>query len=122
MDLARGIVDWWWDQLPIKPAGGSRAYHAAAHAVDSLLAVGHEARAVAAAARAIGTPLTIARMELQLGKMRTHTAPGAGASHARRSTTDERVSQALDLAARLAQRDGISLTSLLGLPPKELLP
>lgn len=75
--LAREVVAWWWDQLAIKPAG-KQAWHASVRIVSNLLAVGHEAKAVATAARAIGAPLTTPRMEIELGRMRTTAAAANG--------------------------------------------
>jgi len=71
--LARQVLAWWWDQLTTKPAG-KQAWHASLRVVNNLLTVGHEAKDVAAAARAIGTPLTTARMEIELGRMRLAAA------------------------------------------------
>lgn len=72
---AREVLGWWWDQLETKPAG-KRAWHASLRVINNLLSVGHEPKAVAAAARTIGTPLTTARMEIELGRMRTAAANG----------------------------------------------
>ncbi len=76
--LAREVLAWWWEQLDPKPAG-KNAFHVSLRVINNLLAVGHEAKSVAAAARAIGTPLTIARMEVELGRIRT--ANGAANGH-----------------------------------------
>lgn len=89
-EKAREIMKWWWDQLPQKPAGRS-AWHSGVKVLTALLAAGHEPKTVAAAAREIGTPLTIPRMEIQLGK-RNGSVNGY-----KPSTTDQRVGQALAL-------------------------
>lgn len=106
--LAREVLAWWWDQLDPKPAG-KNAYHASLRVLTNLLAVGHDAKAVAAAARTIGTPLTTARMEIELGRMRTAAQavtpmlPGFPAVNGngyapRPSTTDQRVAEGMRLA------------------------
>lgn len=117
--LAREVLGWWWDQLETKPAG-RQAWHASLRVVSNLLAVGHEAKAVAAAARSIGTPLTTARMEIELGKMRTAASPNGHGP--RPSTTDQRVQAGLDLAAKYAERDGVQLPALFGVQPIGELP
>jgi hypothetical protein len=65
--LARDVVAWWWERLTIKPAGRN-AWFASLAVVKSLLEVGWSAKDVANAARIIGSPLTIARMEIQLNR------------------------------------------------------
>lgn len=75
--LAREVLAWWWEQLSPRPAG-KQAWHASLRVINNLLSVGHEAKAVAAAARTIGTPLTVPRMEIELGRMRTAAAATNG--------------------------------------------
>jgi hypothetical protein len=93
-ELAKRILDWWWEQLSIKPSGKG-AYHSSLRVLNNLLAVGHEPKAIASAARAIGAPITTGRMEIELG--RNGRAGGGNAlalanGHAPRlSTTDQRV-------------------------------
>lgn len=116
--LAREVLAWWWDQLTVKPAG-KQAYHASLRVIGNLLAVGHEAKDVATAARSIGTPLTTARMEIELGKMRTAAAPSSSAR--RRATVDERAEQAdqalADLKADLAAGASLFGRTLAAPPP-----
>lgn len=92
--LAEEILRWWWEQLATKPAGKS-AWHASLRVITNLLAVGHEAKAIAAAAREVGTPLTVARMEIALGRngraSGTALALTNGHGSPRLSTTDQRV-------------------------------
>lgn len=71
--LARDVVRWWWDRLEIKPAGEG-AWFASVAVVNSLLKVGWPAKDVANAARTIGSPLTVPRMEIQLNR---DAPPGA---------------------------------------------
>ena len=71
--LAREVVAWWWERLKIKPAGKG-AWFASLAVVNSLLEVGWPAKDVATAARTIGSPLTVPRMEIQLNL----DAPAAG--------------------------------------------
>jgi hypothetical protein len=66
-ELARDIVKWWWDRLDIKPAG-ARAWFACVGAVEAMLKAGHPAKAVASALREAGTPVTVARLEIQIKK------------------------------------------------------
>lgn len=65
--LAREVVAWWWERLTIKPAG-KNAWFASVAVVKSLLEAGWAAKDVANAARTIGSPLTIPRMEIQLNR------------------------------------------------------
>lgn len=97
--LARQIVAWWWDQLAIKPAG-KQAWHASVRIVANLLAVGHEPKAVATAARAIGVPLSTPAMERELGRMH-RAAGGHNGQQPRRATVDERAEQADQALAEL---------------------
>lgn len=118
--LAREIVTWWWDQLAIKPAG-KQAWHASVRIVANLLAVGHEAKSVAAAARTIGVPLSTPGMERELGRMH-RAANGHNGQPTRPSTTDQRIQAGLDLAAKYAERDGVQLPALFGIQPIGELP
>lgn len=74
--LAEEIVRWWWNELEIKPAG-KNAWFAAVATIESLLKVGWVPRDVASALRAAGKPVTIARLEIELGK---HAKPPPGAA------------------------------------------
>lgn len=65
--LARDVVAWWWERLTIKPAG-KNAWFASVAVVKSLIEAGWAAKDVANAARTIGSPLTINRMEIQLNR------------------------------------------------------
>jgi hypothetical protein len=71
---AREIVGTWWDQLTTKPSA-KHAFIASVGIVEGLLAAGHKPDAVADAARAIGVPITINRMEIQLGRARAGHQP-----------------------------------------------
>ena len=108
--LAKQIVQWWWEQLAIKPAGGTRAFFAAINAVEKVLAVGHEAKSIANAARTIGSPITVPRLEQELNRTLRNSAVAA----AKPSTTDARVSEAVALAQRFAAEDGIDISALIG--------
>lgn len=110
--LAREVLDWWWAQLDPKPAG-KNAFHASLRVITNLLAVGHEPKSVAAAARTIGTPLTVPRMEIELGRMRTAAASANGAatnghlvavSPAARPSATARALVEADLAGEEAKR------------------
>ena len=95
-DLAKRILDWWWDQLPIKPSGKG-AYHSSLRVINNLLAVGHEPKAIALAARAIGSPITTGRMEIELGRTgrANGSVPAVNGSRPglRPSTTDRAVAE-----------------------------
>lgn len=69
---AREIVQWWWDGLPIKPAGRG-AWFSATNTVHALLKAGHSAKAVAGALRSAGTPVSIPRLEIELGRSSKRT-------------------------------------------------
>lgn len=64
---ATEIVRWWWEGLDVKPAG-QRAYFSAISAVHAVLKVGHPPKAVATALRDAGSPVSIARLEIELRK------------------------------------------------------
>lgn len=118
--LARQIVAWWWDQLAIKPAG-KQAWHASVRIVANLLAVGHEPKAVATAARAIGVPLSTPGMERELGRMH-RAAGGHNSQQPRRATVDERADQAdqalAELKADLAAGGTLFGARALATPPQ----
>lgn len=120
--LARQIVAWWWDQLAIKPAG-KQAWHASVRIVANLLAVGHEPKAVATAARAIGVPLSTPGMERELGRMH-RAAGGHNGQQPRRATVDERADQAdqalAELKADLAAGGTLFGARALAAPPPPL--
>lgn len=94
---AREVLAWWWEQQTPRPAG-KNAWHAGHAVILGLLRAGHEPKAVAAAAREIGSPLTIARMEISLNRGK------ASMNGHKPSTTDSRVAQALELAEYYRQR------------------
>lgn len=103
--LAREVLAWWWDQLDPKPAG-KNAFHASLRVLTNLLAVGHEPKAIAAAARTIGTPLTTARMEIELGRMRTAAASGTNGTGRPAGPAPSRNMQVLaEARARLDAQD-----------------
>lgn len=106
--LAKQIVQWWWEQLAIKPADGSRAFFAAGNAVAKLLAVGHEPKTVANAVRAIGSPITVPRLEQELNRVQR---PAAAAKPA---TSDLRAAQGQEAVARLKQRIANGADPILG--------
>lgn len=106
--LAEEILRWWWEQLTTKPAG-KNAWHASLRVVTNLLAVGHEPKAVAAAAREIGTPLTVARMEIALGRTNGHRV-----AEQRPATSDLRAAQGQEALSRLKQRIANGTDPLLG--------
>lgn len=101
-ELAKRILDWWWEQQSPRPSGKG-AYHSSLRVFTNLLAVGHEAKAIASAARAIGVPITTGRMEIELGRngraSGTALALTNGHGSPRLSTTDQRVA---DVAAAVA--------------------
>ena len=105
-ELAKQILDWWWQQVAIKPSGKG-AYHSSLRVINNLLAVGHEPKAVAAAARAIGAPITTGRMEGELGRgarASGNSLVPANGHTPKPSTTDQRVGAALELAAYYRER------------------
>lgn len=64
-DLAKSITDTWWDGLAKKPSG-KNAWLAAEQIVEGLLVQDHAPEDVALAAKQIGIPMTINRIEMQL--------------------------------------------------------
>jgi hypothetical protein len=108
--LAKQIIQWWWEQLPIKPAGGTRAFFASCNAVEKLLAVGHDPKSIANAARAVGSPITVPRLEQELNRVLRATAPTA----AKPATSDLRAAQGQEALARLKQRIANGQDPLLG--------
>lgn len=72
-DPARLILDYWWKRQSPKPAGRG-AYHSGLRVIQALLVAGHTPKAVQDAACTMGPPLTIARMEIVLGR----TSPKGG--------------------------------------------
>lgn len=67
-EAARKILTWWWDQQNPKPAG-EKAWFAGLAVIVALLKAGHDRHAICVAAADIGTPLTVPRMEIQLGRI-----------------------------------------------------
>lgn len=67
-EAARKILKWWWDQQNPKPAG-EKAWFTSLAVIVALLKAGHDRHAICVAAADIGTPLTINRMEIQLGRI-----------------------------------------------------
>lgn len=64
-DEATKIVKEWWDSLDVKPAG-QRAWFACVGAVSAMLKAGHPVPSVTQALRTAGTPVTVARLELEM--------------------------------------------------------
>lgn len=64
-DLAKSITDTWWDELAKKPSG-KNAWLAAEQIVEGLLVQDHAPEDIALAAKQIGIPMTINRIEMQL--------------------------------------------------------
>lgn len=90
---AQEILKWWWELQEPRPAG-KNAWHAGLAVILGLLRAGHEPKAVAAAAREIGSPLTIPRMEITLNRSKV----------VKPSTTRQRVDKGLELVEYYRQR------------------
>lgn len=106
-EAARKILKWWWEEQDPKPAG-EKAWFACLAVVKALLKAGHDRHAICIAAADIGSPLTIPRMEIQLGRIAGKNVIQLPAQ--RPSTTDARVDAARAMGAELqaeadAQRD-----------------
>lgn len=91
--LAEEIVRWWWNDLKIKPAG-KNAWFAAVATIESLLKVGWAPRDVANALRAAGKPVTIARLEIELGR---HAKPPSGGA---KGSNDQHLADEMEWARR----------------------
>jgi hypothetical protein len=103
-EAARKILQWWWDQQDPKPAG-EKAWFAGLATIKALLKAGHDRHAICVAVADIGSPLTIPRMEIQLGRIAGTNVIQLPAQ--RQSTADQRAAQAhaaaAEVAAELAQ-------------------